>query len=90
MVLFKLCEISEAYLGSKIKNAVITVPSYFSDSQRQATKDAAIIAGLNVMRIIGKPIAADIVYGLKRVIVETWLRKMLSSLILAVGPLTSL
>ncbi|XXG54673.1 hypothetical protein AAC387_Pa03g2492 [Persea americana] len=66
MVLFKLCEISEAYLGSKIKNAVITVPSYFSDSQRQATKDAAIIAGLNVMRIIGKPIAADIVYGLKR------------------------
>ncbi|XXG54683.1 hypothetical protein AAC387_Pa03g2500 [Persea americana] len=64
MVLSKMREISEAYLGSKIKNVVITVPSYFDDSQRQATMHAGYIAGLNVMRIISEPTAAAIAYGL--------------------------
>lgn len=52
MVLIKMKEIAEAYLGKEVKNAVITVPAYFNDSQRQATKDAGVIAGLNVLRII--------------------------------------
>ncbi|EEC71767.1 hypothetical protein OsI_04375 [Oryza sativa Indica Group] len=63
MVLIKMREIAEAYLGSNIKNAVVTVPAYFNDSQRQATKDAGVIAGLNVMRIINEPTAAAIAYG---------------------------
>ncbi|KAG1365767.1 Heat shock cognate 70 kDa protein [Cocos nucifera] len=56
----------EAYLGSTVKNAVVTVPAYFNDSQRQATKDAGVIAGLNVMRIINEPTAAAIAYGLDK------------------------
>ncbi|MBA0629661.1 hypothetical protein Godav_024180, partial [Gossypium davidsonii] len=64
MVLTKMREIVEAYLCSTIKNAVVTVPAYFNDSQRQATKDAGVIAGLNVMRIINEPTAAAIAYGL--------------------------
>jgi L1 cell adhesion molecule like protein len=64
MVLVKMKETAEAYLGEKIKNAVITVPAYFNDSQRQATKDAGAIAGLNVLRIINEPTAAAISYGL--------------------------
>ena len=60
MVLSKMKQIAEAYLGKEVKNAVITVPAYFNDSQRQATKDAGVIAGLNVMRIIKPAIA----YGL--------------------------
>ncbi|KAB5538822.1 hypothetical protein DKX38_016355 [Salix brachista] len=56
MVLIKMREIAEAYLGITIKNAVVTVPAYFNDSQRQATKDAGVIAGLNVMRIIKFPL----------------------------------
>uniref|UniRef100_A0A668U4Z7 Heat shock protein family A (Hsp70) member 2 n=1 Tax=Oreochromis aureus TaxID=47969 RepID=A0A668U4Z7_OREAU len=60
MVLVKMKEIAEAYLGQKVSNAVITVPAYFNDSQRQATKDAGIIAGLNVLRIINEPTAAAI------------------------------
>jgi L1 cell adhesion molecule like protein len=64
MVLIKMREIAEAYLGSTVKNAVVTVPAYFNDSQRQATKDAGVIAGLNVMRIINEPTAAAIAYGL--------------------------
>jgi len=64
MVLTKMKEIAEAYLGKEVKNAVITVPAYFNDSQRQATKDAGSIAGLNVMRIINEPTAAAIAYGL--------------------------
>ncbi|KAL6894351.1 hypothetical protein ACP4OV_008449 [Aristida adscensionis] len=59
-------EIAEAYLGSTVKNAVVTVPAYFNDSQRQATKDAGVIAGLNVMRIINEPTAAAIAYGLDK------------------------
>jgi L1 cell adhesion molecule like protein len=66
MVLIKMKEIAEAYLGSTIKNAVITVPAYFNDSQRQATKDAGVISGLNVMRIINEPTAAAIAYGLDK------------------------
>eukprot|EP00745_Piridium_sociabile_P040239 TRINITY_DN7681_c0_g1_i1.p1 TRINITY_DN7681_c0_g1~~TRINITY_DN7681_c0_g1_i1.p1 ORF type:complete len:539 (-),score=119.47 TRINITY_DN7681_c0_g1_i1:231-1787(-) len=59
-------EIAEAYLGRTIKNAVVTVPAYFNDSQRQATKDAGTIAGLNVLRIINEPTAAAIAYGLDK------------------------
>ena len=55
MVLSKMKQIAEAYLGKEVKNAVITVPAYFNDSQRQATKDAGVIAGLNVMRTIKPP-----------------------------------
>ncbi|XP_065870470.1 heat shock cognate 70 kDa protein-like [Euphorbia lathyris] len=64
MVLIKMREIAEAYLGTTVRNAVVTVPAYFNDSQRQATKDAGVIAGLNVMRIINEPTAAAIGYGL--------------------------
>jgi L1 cell adhesion molecule like protein len=66
MVLLKMKEIAEAYLGREVKNAVITVPAYFNDSQRQATKDAGVISGLNVMRIINEPTAAAIAYGLDK------------------------
>nr|GME09951.1 heat shock cognate 70 kDa protein 2-like [Ipomoea batatas]GME16556.1 heat shock cognate 70 kDa protein 2-like [Ipomoea batatas] len=66
MVLTKMKEIAEAYLGSTVKNAVVTVPAYFNDSQRQATKDAGVISGLNVMRIINEPTAAAIAYGLDK------------------------
>ncbi|KAJ6853123.1 heat shock cognate 70 kDa protein 2-like [Iris pallida] len=66
MVLIKMREIAEAYFGSTIKNVVVTVPAYLNDSQRQATKDAGVIAGLNVMRIINEPTAAAIAYGLDK------------------------
>jgi L1 cell adhesion molecule like protein len=64
MILTKMKEIAETYLGETVKDAVITVPAYFGDSQRQATKDAGVIAGLNVLRIINEPTAAAIAYGL--------------------------
>jgi heat shock protein 1/8 len=67
MVIKKMREIAEAYLGTTIKNVVITVLAYFNDSQRKATKDAGGIAGLNVMRIINEPTAAAIGYGLDKV-----------------------
>lgn len=66
MVLVKMKEIAEAALGTAVKDAVITVPAYFNDSQRQATKDAGLIAGLNVLRIINEPTAAAIAYGLDK------------------------
>uniref|UniRef100_T1PF77 Heat shock 70 kDa protein cognate 4 n=1 Tax=Musca domestica TaxID=7370 RepID=T1PF77_MUSDO len=66
MVLSKMKETAEAYLGKAVTNAVITVPAYFNDSQRQATKDAGTIAGLNVLRIINEPTAAAIAYGLDK------------------------
>ena len=66
MVLSKMKETAEAYLGKTVKNAVVTVPAYFNDAQRQATKDAGAIAGLNVMRIINEPTAAAIAYGLDK------------------------
>lgn len=66
MVLVKMRETAEAYLGGTVNNAVITVPAYFNDSQRQATKDSGLIAGLNVLRIINEPTAAAIAYGLDK------------------------
>ena len=66
MVLIKMKETAEAYLGQTVQDAVITVPAYFSDSQRQATKDAGTIAGLNVKRIINEPTAAALAYGLDK------------------------
>jgi len=66
MVLIKMKEIAESYLGKEVKNAVITVPAYFNDSQRKSTKDAGAIAGLNILRIINEPTAAAIAYGLDK------------------------
>ena len=66
MILHKMKETAEAYLGKDIKSAVVTVPAYFNDAQRQATKDAGTIAGLNVARIINEPTAAAIAYGLDK------------------------
>jgi heat shock protein 1/8 len=66
MVLTKMKQTAEAFLGGEVKDAVITVPAYFNDSQRQATKDAGTIAGLNVLRIINEPTAAALAYGLDK------------------------
>src|SRR5919198_1407636 len=66
MILRKLKEAAEAYLGEKISQAVITVPAYFNDSQRQATKDAGRVAGLDVLRIINEPTAAALAYGMDK------------------------
>jgi len=71
MVLIKMKETAEAYLGKKVTKAVITVPAYFNDSQRQATKDAGRIAGLEVLRIINEPTAAAIAYGLDKLNTST-------------------
>jgi molecular chaperone DnaK len=65
-VLSKLKETAESYLGHPVKEAVITVPAYFNDSQRQATKDAGAIAGLDVKRIINEPTAAALAYGVDK------------------------
>jgi molecular chaperone DnaK (HSP70) len=69
MVLLKMKETAESYLGGTITNTVITVPAYFNDSQRQATKDAGTISGMNVLRIINEPMATAIVYGLDKKVV---------------------
>ena len=66
MVLTKMKETTEAYLGQPVRDAVVTVPAYFNDAQRQATKDAGYIAGLNVMRIVNEPTAAALAYGLEK------------------------
>ena len=66
MILQKLKADAEAYLGEPVTEAVITVPAYFNDAQRQATKDAGKIAGLNVLRIINEPTAAALAYGLDK------------------------
>merc|ERR1712083_909841 len=66
MVLTKMKETAEQYLGMSIKDAVVTVPAYFNDAQRKATKDAGSISGLNVLRIINEPTAAAIAYGLDK------------------------
>lgn len=66
MVLGKMRDIAQTYLGKEVKKAVVTVPAYFNDSQRQATKDAGVIAGLEVLRIINEPTAAAIAYGLDK------------------------
>eukprot|EP00439_Symbiodinium_sp_Y106_P022904 s4079_g2.t2 len=83
MVLLKMKETAEAYLGTKLNDAVVTVPAYFNDSQRQATKDAGTISGMNVLRIINEPTAAAIAYGLDKkgsgernvLIYELWLAR---------------
>jgi L1 cell adhesion molecule like protein len=67
MILTKMKQLAESYLGHEVKQAVITVPAYFNDAQRQATKDAGTIAGLNVLRIINEPTAAAIAYGLDKI-----------------------
>jgi len=66
MILVKMKEIAEAYLGKSVKHAVVTVPAYFNDAQRQATKIAGEIAGLEVLRIINEPTAAAIAYGMDK------------------------
>jgi heat shock protein 1/8 len=66
MVLTKMKNIAESYLGEAVKDAVVTVPAYFTDAQRQATRDAGTIAGLNVLRIINEPTAAALAYGLDK------------------------
>lgn len=66
MILGKMKEVAESYLGDKVTHAVVTVPAYFNDNQRQATKDAGTIAGLNVLRIVNEPTAAAIAYGLDK------------------------
>jgi molecular chaperone DnaK (HSP70) len=66
MILIKMKEIAENYLGREVKHAVITVPAYFNDAQRQATKDAGTISGLDVLRIINEPTAAAIAYGMDK------------------------
>ena len=66
MVLSKMKDIAEGYLGNKVTHAVVTVPAYFNDAQRQATKDAGTIAGLNVLRVVNEPTAAAIAYGLDK------------------------
>merc|ERR1712185_690973 len=66
MVLTKMKETAESFIGSEVKDAVITVPAYFNDAQRASTKDAASIAGLNCLRIINEPTAAAIAYGLDK------------------------
>ena len=66
MILTKMKETAEAYLGQTVTDAVVTVPAYFNDAQRQATKDAGVIAGINVLRIINEPTAAAIAYGLEK------------------------
>jgi len=66
MVLGKMKEVAESYLGEKVQNAVVTVPAYFNDAQRAATKDAGTIAGLNVLRVVNEPTAAALAYGLDK------------------------
>jgi molecular chaperone DnaK (HSP70) len=66
MILVKMIEIAKEYLGKPITDAVITVPAYFNESQRQATKDAGTISGINILRIMNEPSAAAIAYGLNK------------------------
>lgn len=72
LIAFNSLCLLESYLGTKVQNAVITVPAYFNDSQRQATKDAGQISGLNVLRVINEPTAAALAYGLDRVEDKTY------------------
>ena len=67
MVLTKMKEVAESYLGGTVTSAVVTVPAYFNDAQRAATKDAGTIAGLNVLRVVNEPTAAALAYGLDKV-----------------------
>jgi len=71
-ILGKMKETAESYLGTSVRNAVVTVPAYFNDSQRQATKDAGQIAGLNVVRVINEPTAAALAYGMDKTEDKMW------------------
>ena len=71
MVLTKMKEIAEDFLGQTVKNVVVTIPAYFNDLQRHATKDVGLIAGVNVLRIINEPTAAAIAYGLDKKSIST-------------------
>ncbi|XP_022008723.1 heat shock cognate 70 kDa protein-like [Helianthus annuus] len=82
MILGKMKETAEAYVGNVVKDAVLTVPAYFDDSQRQATKDAGTIAGLNIIRIINEPTTAAIAYGLDK---NTSITKEMKVLIFDLG-----
>ena len=66
MILSKMKEVAEGFLAQKVQNAVVTVPAYFNDAQRAATKDAGTIAGLNVLRVVNEPTAAALAYGLDK------------------------
>lgn len=66
MILSKMRDVAEGYLGEKVSNAVVTVPAYFNDAQRAATKDAGQIAGLNILRVVNEPTAAALAYGLDK------------------------
>lgn len=66
MILTKMKDIAESFVGKKIKDAIVTVPAYFDNSQRQSTQDAGVIAGLNVVRVLNEPTAAAIAYGLDK------------------------
>ncbi|XP_073147505.1 heat shock cognate 70 kDa protein-like [Henckelia pumila] len=77
MVLTKMKEIAEAFLGSTVKNAVITVPAYFNDSQRRATRNAGVISGLNDLRILVEPMAAAIAYGFDKMFSSSGEKKVL-------------
>ena len=72
MVLVKMKEVAESYLGGTVTSAVVTVPAYFNDSQRQVTEDAGVISGLNMLRIINEPTAAAIAYGLDKQASGEW------------------
>ncbi|KAL8148099.1 hypothetical protein AgCh_005442 [Apium graveolens] len=92
MVIFKMREIAEAFLSTTVKNAVVTVPAYFNNSHRQATKDAGVIAGINALRIFNEPTAAAIAYGLdkKATSVGEKMSLFLISVVLLFNPLFSL
>ena len=88
MVLTKMKETAEAYLGQTVTDTVIMVPAYFNDAQRQATKDAGSITGINVLRIVNEPTAASLAYGLHTNLTND--KKTCSSLTWVEGPLTCL
>ena len=77
MILLKMKETAEAYLGTTVKDAVLTVPAHFNDSQRQATKDAGTISGLNILHIINEPTAAALAYGLDKKLASAGERNVL-------------
>ncbi|XP_074270758.1 heat shock 70 kDa protein 18-like [Silene latifolia] len=81
MILAKMKEIAETYLGKEVKDAVVTVPAYFNDAQRLATKDAGVIAGLNVVRIINEPTAAAIAYGLDNELTDGYNNKVAKNIL---------
>jgi len=86
MILIKMKEVAEAYLGKEVKYAVVTVPAYFNDAQRTATKDAGVIAGLEVLRIINEPTAAAIAYGMDKKSGEKTIVVSILEVVLSMSP----